>query len=92
MNRISVHVCSSRRARRDGEALGGGHPHPEQQGSRSGPFFVQEGEQRLDCEKVTIKAPTGEGDTVAEGSHESRQEVVKVSYLVSRPLSREMVW
>lgn len=36
-----------------------GHPHPEQQGSRSGPFFVQEGEQRLDCEKVTIKAPTG---------------------------------
>lgn len=69
-----------------------GHPHPEQQGSRSGPFFVQEGEQRLDCEKVTIKAPTGEGDTVAEGSHESRQEVVKVSYLVSRPLNREMVW
>lgn len=34
----------------------------------------------------------GERDTVAVRSHESRQEVVKVSSLVSRLRSRNMVW
>lgn len=57
----------------------------------SGLFFVRDSKQRLDCEKVTIKAPMGERDKVAVRSHESRQEVVKVSSLVSRLLSRKMV-
>lgn len=40
-----------------------------------GHVFVHQVEQRVDCEKVMIKATTGKGDKAAKGSHESRQEV-----------------